>query len=303
MPDLVSVSVVMPTEVRSDRAELLRRALESVRAQAGVRAVPIVVVNGPAAEAALLAELTRAHDVQVVRLEAASLPAALRAGRERVQSPYFAELDDDDELLPGALAARVEAMEARPDVDVVVTRGYVDRHGRREMNVPDLDGFQADPLRSLLEHNWLAPCAGLFRTATIGPEYFADVPPYLEWTYLGLRFALERRILFLNRPTWVYCADTPRSLSKRPGYVLQQSASLDRVLALPLPRDVRRRFERRRGLALHTAAGLELHAGRPRAAWRWHLRSLAAAGGWRYALYTRRLVYALVRSPADQAVP
>jgi glycosyltransferase involved in cell wall biosynthesis len=296
MPEPLNVSVVMPTEARSDRAELLRRALDSVRSQQGVRAIPIVVVNGPAAEAALVADLSRSREVQVVHLEWADLPAALRAGRDLVRSPYFAELDDDDELLPGALAARVEAMEGRPDVDVVVTRGYVDHEGRRELNVPDLEGFQADPLRSLLDHNWLAPCAGLFRTATIGREYFADVPPYLEWTYLGLRLALERRILFLNCPTWVYRADTPRSLSKAPDYVLQQAVSLERILALSLPKDVRRRFERRRRSALHAAAGLELHAGRARSAWRWHLRSLAAAGGWRYALYTRRLVYALLRS-------
>lgn len=291
----------MPTEARSDRAELLGRALASVCSQQGVRATPIVVVNGPAADAALLADLSRSRDVRLVRLAAADLPAALRAGRDLVRSPYFAELDDDDELLPGALAARVEAMEAHPDVDVAVTRGYIDHQGRRELNVADLERFQADPLRSLLDHNWLAPCAGLFRTATIGTEYFADVPPYLEWTYLGVRFALERRILFLNRPTWVYRADTPRSLSKAPGYVLQQSASLDRLLALPLPKDVRRRFAQRRGIALHEATGLELHAGRPWAAWRWHLRSLAAAGGWRYTLYTRRLIYALWRSAPDQA--
>jgi glycosyltransferase involved in cell wall biosynthesis len=300
MPEPVSVSVVMPTEARSDRGELLGRALASVCSQQGVRAIPIIVVNGPAADAALLADLARSRDVQLVRLEAADLPAALRAGRNLVRSPYFAELDDDDEFLPGALAARVEGMEAHPEVDVVVTRGYVDRGGRRELNIGDLEGFQADPLRSLLDHNWLAPCAGLFRTATVGTEYFADIPPYLEWTYLGLRFALERRILFLNRPTWVYRADTPQSLSKRPGYVLQQSASLDRLLALPLPKDVRRAFAQRRGIALHAAAGLELHAGRARAAWRWHLRSLAAAGGWRYALYTRRLVYALLRSATSQ---
>jgi glycosyltransferase involved in cell wall biosynthesis len=291
----------MPTEARSERAERLMQALASVCSQQGVRAIPIVVVNGPAADPALLAALARSSDVQLVRLEAASLPAALRAGRDRVRSPYFAELDDDDELLPGALAARVETMEAHPDVDVVVTRGYVDHQGRRELNVADLEGFQADPLRALLDHNWLAPCAGLFRTATIGTQYFADVPPYLEWTYLGLRFALERRILFLNRPTWVYRADTPRSLSKTPGYVLQQSASVDRLLALPLPRDVRRGFARRRGIALHEAAGLELDAGRPGAAWRWHLRSLAAAGGWRYTLYTRRLIYRLWRSATNQA--
>ncbi|HSB40613.1 MAG TPA: glycosyltransferase family A protein [Methylomirabilota bacterium] len=293
MPDPVNVSVIMPTEARPERAELLRRALESVRSQQGVRAIPIVVVNGPAADPPLLADLARADDVQLVRLEAAGLPAALRAGRDRVRTPYFAELDDDDELLPGALRTRVEALEARPDVDVVVTRGYVDRQGHRELNVADLEAGQGDPLRSLLDHNWLAPCAALFRTATIGTEHFADVPPYLEWTYLGLRLAVERRILFLNQPTWIYRADTPHSLSKAPTYVLRQAASLDRLLALPLPRDVRRRLRRRRGMALHAAASLELRAGQPRAAWRWHLRSLAAAGGWRYTLYTRRLVYGL----------
>jgi glycosyltransferase involved in cell wall biosynthesis len=296
MSDPVSVSVVMPTEARSDRAQLLRRALESVRSQQGVRAIPIVVVNGPGAEPALLADLTRADGVHLVRLEAAGLPAALRAGRDQVRTPYFAELDDDDELLPGALHTRVEALAARPDVDVVVTRGYIDRQGRRELNVADLEACQGDPLRALLDRNWLTPCAGLFRTATVGTEYFADVPPYLEWTYLGLRLSLERRILFLNEPTWVYRADTPGSLSKAPTYVLRQAASLDRLLALPLPADVRRRLRRRRGTALHTAASLELRAGRPRAAWRWHLRSLAAAGGWRYTLYTRRLVYGLWRA-------
>src|SRR6185295_1279548 len=100
----------------------------------------------------------RSCAVELVRLEAADFPAALRAGRVRVRSPYFAELDDDDELLPGALATRVAAMEAHPDVDVVVTRGYVDHQGRRELNLRDLEGLQADPLRSLLDQNWLAPC-------------------------------------------------------------------------------------------------------------------------------------------------
>ena len=296
MRDSLSVSVVMPTEARPDRARLLRRALESVRSQRGVRTIPIMVVNGPAADRGLLAELTHSEGVHLVRLEAAGLPAALRAGREQVRTPYFAELDDDDEFLPGALLARVQALEARPDVDVVVTRGYVDRGGRRELNVPDLEACQEDPLRSLLAHNWLAPCAGLFRSATIGTEYFADVPSYLEWTYLGLRLCLERRILFLNASTWVYHADTPGSLSKAPTYVLRQPASLDRLLALPLPGDARRRLLQRRGTALHTAASLELRAGRSQAAWRWHLRSLAAAGGWRYVLYTRRLLYAMWRA-------
>ena len=71
------------------------------------------------------------------------------------------------------------------------------------------------------------------------------------------------------------------------------------LLALPLPRAVRRGFAQRRGNALHTAAGMELNAGRAREAWRWHLRSLAATGGWRYSLYTRRLLYAAFRSATN----
>lgn len=296
MPDLLSVSIIMPTEARPERAESLRRALESVRAQRGVRAAPIVVVNGRAADPALLAEIARSRDVELVRLETPDLPGALRAGRDHVRCPYFGELDDDDELLPGGLAVRAEAMQARSDVDAVVTRGYIDGQGRRELNVADLEAFQPDPLRALLDHNWLAPCAGLFRTATIGREYLADMPRYLEWTYLGLRIALDRRILFLNRPTWVYHADTPRSLSKTTDYVRQQPASLRRLLELPLPADVRRRLGQRLPSMLHGAAEAELQDGRQRAAWRWHLKSLTTAGGWRYALYTRRLLYAFCRS-------
>jgi glycosyltransferase involved in cell wall biosynthesis len=297
MPDPVSVSVIMPTEARPERAESLRRALQSVLSQEGVHPVPIVVVNGQSAHPPLVDELARSRDVHLIRLPAADLPGALRAGRDQVATPYFAELDDDDELLPGALAMRVEALQARADVDAVVTRGFVDHHGRREPNVADLEGAQADPLRALLDHNWLTPCAGLFRTATVGPQYFADIPAYLEWTYIGLRLSLERRILFSNRLTWVYRADTVRSLSKSRAYVLLQPAAVERLLSLPVPPDVRARLEQRLHGALHAAAALELDAGNLRAAWRWHLRSLARAGGWRYALYTRRLAAALLRSP------
>lgn len=297
MPDPVSVSVIMPTEARPERAESLRRALQSVLSQEGVRSSPIVVVNGQSAHPPLVDELARARDVRLIRLAAADLPDALRAGRDQVSAPYFAELDDDDELLPGALAMRVEALQARPDVDAVVTRGFLDQDSRREPNVADLEAAQSDPLRALLDHNWLTPCAGLFRSATIGPQYFANIPPYLEWTYIGLRLSLERRILFSNRLTWVYRADTTCSLSKSRNYLLLQPAALERLLALPLPPDARTRLEGRLCKALHAAAELELDAGNQRAAWRWHLRSLAARGGWRYALYTGRLAAALLRSP------
>jgi glycosyltransferase involved in cell wall biosynthesis len=295
MPDRESVSVIMPTEAHRDRAESLRRALQSVLSQTGVRPLPIVVVNGPRGDPTLVAELERRPGVRVVRLAEAGLPAALVAGRALVDAPYFAELDDDDELLDGSLATRADALRAHPDVDVAVTSGFVESGGRREVNIVDFDGYHRDPLRALLRRNWLVPCAGLFRAATITGEFFGDIAPYLEWTYLQVRLALERRMLFIDRPTWVYRTDTPRSLSKSRQYVLQQPASLRRVLALALPADVRRQFEGRLCAALHAAAALELDAGNHAAAWRWHLRSLGPRGGLRHALYTRRLLYALCR--------
>ncbi len=303
MPDRESVSVIMPTEARSDRAQSLQRALESVLSQDGVCPIPILVVNGQEGQPALIDELGRRRDVRLVRLEGASLPKALRAGRDHVDTSYFAELDDDDELLPGSLATRVEAMRAHAEVDVVVTNGFLESHGRRELNVADLGAYQTDPLRALLRYNWLAPCAGLFRTATITPEFFVGIAPYLEWTYLGLRLSLERRILFVSRPTWVYHADTPRSLSKSRDYVLLQPAALRQLLALALPVDVKGELERRLREAYHANAHLELEAGNNRAAWRWHLKSLTGAGGWRQALYTRRLVYALCRAAVTGSQP
>jgi len=52
-----TVNVIMPTLARSARAPLLRRALASVAGQAGVRAVPIVVLNGAERDPGLVAEL------------------------------------------------------------------------------------------------------------------------------------------------------------------------------------------------------------------------------------------------------
>ncbi len=301
MPSLPSISIIMPTEARPERALSLRRALDSARSQRGVQVIPIVVANGRATHPTVLAEIGRLPDVDLVRLEVADLPEALRTGRDRVRSPFFAELDDDDELLPGALATRLDALRSRPDVDAVVTQGFVDRGGPRELNIPDIEALQSDPLRALFDQNWLAPCAGLFRSATIGREFFAAVPPYLEWTYLALRVALERRVLFLNQPTWIYRAETPGSLTKTRDYVLGQPAALRRLLTLPLPMDVRRRLRGRQSAMLHSAAELERRDGNQGAAWRWHLETLAAPGGWRYALYTRRLLAALFRPAADRA--
>jgi len=284
------VSVIVPTVAVASRAACLGRALDSVLAQKDVRVDPIVVANGPDCHPELVHSLAQRRDIRLVRRPEAGLASALSAGRALVDAPYFAELDDDDLLLPGALAARVTRLDAEPDIDVVVTSGYLRGPGGDVLNVSDISQCATDPLRAVLDRMWLTPCAGLFRTETIPATYFASMPPYLEWTYLAVLLSLKRRIAFLDLPTFVYSLDTPRSLSKSCEYVRGQPAALQTVLRLPLPADVRQKLHHKYVAALHAASVSGLGQGRRAEAWRWHLRTLRHLHGWRYLTYTRHLL-------------
>src|SRR5690606_12099107 len=133
----------------------------------------------------------------------------------------YAELDDDDELLPNALALRLDAM-ADGSIDVVVTNGLVGNGARHVRAIDNMAEIAAAPLISLMSRCWLRPGSAMFRTEAVGSEYFQDIPPYLEWTYLALRLAVTRNIRFLDEPTFVYNAATHPSLSKSVDYVLRQ---------------------------------------------------------------------------------
>jgi len=250
---------------------------------------PIVVVNGPNCDPELLDALARRRNIRLVRRTEAGLGGAIAAGRELVDAPYFAELDDDDLLLPGALAARLERMDDDPSVDAVITSGYLRGNLGDVLNMANIAACADDPLRAAVDRMWLKPGAGLFRTASVPAAYFEAMPPYLEWTYLALRLALERRVAFLDAPTFVYSEDTPRSLSKSSEYVRRQPAAIRSLLRLPLPPDVRRAFWKRYVAALHGASVNGLGEGRKTEAWKWHLRTLLHLYGWRYVTYTRHL--------------
>jgi len=286
------VSVIVPTRACRDRASSLMRAIDSVIHQTGARGVPIVVVNGPLGAPEVLTHLRRRTDIRLAVLEEASLPVALRTGRAMVDTPFFSVLDDDDELLPGALRTRLDAFVTEPVPDVVVTGGYLESAGRRRVEIEDFRRVEADPLRALFVQHWLRPCAGCFRTAAVPAAFFESIPPYREWTWLALRCALELRIRFVAEPTFVYRTDTPGSLSKTSAYALAGPAALARMLALDLPADVRTILRTRLAGDLHSASVCELAAGHHAAAWRLHLRSLVQPSGWRYLPYARHLVAA-----------
>ena len=284
--------VIVPTQALPERRALLREALHSILAQQGVQARPLVIINGAEADPALRDALEQDPRCRVAVLPVADLPAALLAGRRLVEAPWFAELDDDDLLLPGALAARLEILTAHHDCDAVVTNGFWREAGTDLLHVLDADLVHQDPLRAMLRANWLLPGSWLCRTATVGPELFEAMPSYRETTYLGIRFATAYRMRFLDRPTVVYRSNTPRSVSGARAYLLGAAAALDRILTLELPADVRLALQRHLAALTTKAAKQFWQAGEGAFAdaWRWHVRSLRGRGGWRYLPFTARVL-------------
>ena len=289
------VSVIIPTLGYAQRAALIGCAVDSVLSQDHVRAVPIVVINGALADPALVRELRANSRVRVEHLAHADLPAALRRGRELVDAPFFTELDDDDMLLPCALAHRVEKLERAPESDAVITNGIVLRNGRSRIHNREMVTIAGDPWRALVQRNWLLPGAWLCRNTSASERLFEGMPKYLECTFLAMRLLAAHRPTFSQRATVIWNVDSFHDTADTTQREFGQADAVRQLLRLELPPFVRREFELRISATLHSSAQQLLDAGRVRDAWRWHLRSLVAPGGWRYATFTRHLVTAVGR--------
>lgn len=296
---LTPVSVIIPTTCERVRWEALERAIASVLAQEGVAADLIVVVNGDRYDSSCLEALKRKDKVTVLYRSTGSAPLAQAAGREAVRAPFFAFVDDDDEYLPGALATRVAPLLADPALDFVVTDGYRARAGQDELAVGDQGAIARDPIGALCDRNWMASCAGLFRTRSVTLDYFADPAPYMEWTYLAFRLTGQLSMHWIGTPTY-RINDSPVSLSKTDAYLQSELDILRRIMALPLPPPVQRRVRRKFGRACHVFAE-QSRAHSLARAWRFHLASLVQPGGWRYLAYSRKLVRDLWRARPARA--
>jgi hypothetical protein len=290
------VSVIIPTKLAARRRPLITRAIDSVLAQDGVRAVPLVVVNGHERDPELAAAISADGRLRVTTLEHADLPAALHCGRGMVDTTWFAELDDDDALMPAALRTRVEALENDRQCDAVVTNGIRrGRDGDALHFVESASTIAADPVRAMFRHNWLLPGGWLCRTDSVGVELFKDIPHFRECTYLGLQFASRLRLKFLDCPTVIYHTDTPDSETKTEAYQLGVADATRRMLTLDLPPDVRHAIQRMFGSACLGNAEHYLLENDVRMAWRWYRESLRGPGAWRRSVFARQFVMALLK--------
>ncbi len=288
------ISLIIPTLADTARRASLRRAIDSA-ARASVQPVQIlVVVNGQRWDPEVLAQLERWPLVRCLQIAEGSLPKALAHGRAAVQTPYFAFLDDDDELLPGALDARLQVMEAGPPCDVVVSNGWREIAGERTRAMQHLDAVEANPLAALFTENWLASCGGLFRAAGVPQRYLDDHHDFAEWTWLAYCLAIDGvRLRVLDAETFVI-HDTAQSRSKSAAYRASYMHLFERMLSRKPPPAVRRLVSARLASTLHDMADKALGQCRMRAAWTYHVRSLALAGGMRYLTFSRRLLRASI---------
>ena len=290
MDSVTGISVIIPSLANSSRAALLERAIGSVLSQEGVRAIPIVVVNGGRHDPVLLDSLKRRTDIRCVHFSYGGLPEARLRGRISVDTPFFANLDDDDELLPNSLVTRLRPMQQDEKIDVVVSNGFRDMGNGRSITDPKINRFQTNPLDGLMEACWLNESGGLFRTETIGREFFENLPPVVEWTYIAFQLAQSRNIHFMDVQTFIK-HDTPQSLSKSKEYHLQHPYVLRDMLQRPMPDAIRAKLTQKHVAALHLTSTILLEMGDFRTAWRFHLQSLGHRGGLQYLLYTRHILW------------
>jgi glycosyltransferase involved in cell wall biosynthesis len=289
---LPAVSVIVPTMALPVRAGLIRRALESVLSQEGVRPVPIVVVNGGGFDPALVADLERDLRLRVLRRAEPGLPEALAAGLAATDTEWVSALDDDDRLLPGALARRLAELAGDASLDVVVTGGLRSHDGVERPYEVDADAVIRDPLRAFFDRPWLLPGSWLARTEAVRPGLFDGMPRHLECAYLAIRFAAHFRMRYIAEPTVVWYTDSPESASRSLAYRAGQYDAVRALRRLPLPPDARRRLADRARLAAHQATGAALRRGELGEAWRLHFLTLRTRGGWRHLPYARHLLAA-----------
>ena len=285
------ITVIIPTLCEAARRDSLLRAIDSLLGQSVAPAKIIIVVDGDLFDQILLEELQQRPDLEVCYQPEANVGAARHAALQLVDTEFFCFLDDDDEYLPDALSILLAVMTGEPEVDVAVSNGYKIVGGEEILVCANMPAIERDPIGSLAQYAWLTSCAGLYRTQSIGSEFFGAESRYLEWTYLAFRLALTKRIAFVQEPTY-RIHDTPGSISKSEAYRRAGPEVLKEMLGFETSPTIRRALRLKYVDALHALSDHHRNSGEMGLAWAYHIRSLGVPTGFlRYLAYTRKLMF------------
>jgi glycosyltransferase involved in cell wall biosynthesis len=272
-----------------ERAKLLARAVDSIRASSIDPVRIIVVINGGRFDLSVLEWLQAQKDVEIEWTVFASAPGAILRGRECVRTEFFSTLDDDDEYLPCTMEQKISLLRANPRADMLIANAYIFSNDIDNLFYQNLHKVKVDPLICLLRRNWLTSGNALFRTKAIGLPYFHNYHPYAEWTWLGFRLALDKkRIIILNEAVCRH-HDTHNSLSKSQDYIQSHIPLFQRMLECSPPPAAAKMIRRKISASHHDASVSALGNCKLLEAWRHHWDSLIQTGGLRYLSYTRHL--------------
>ncbi|MDF2708182.1 MAG: glycosyltransferase [Nonomuraea muscovyensis] len=259
-----SVGVVIPT--RGDRPHHLRAAVAAALAQDHPGRTHLVVVADGADPAAVAGQLAGLRPVHVLpNHRTPGLPGARNTGIAACDTDLIACCDDDDEWLPGKLAAQLAALDT--GAEFVSCGIEVDYGGRR---VPRLAGTATVTEDDLLRSRMVMVHSStfLFRHGTLLADESAPGGQNEDWD-LALRAARRRPLANVDRPL-------VRVRWGASHYVTRwgdRIAGLEWMLArhprlAACPRGAARVYGQ---LAFHHAA-----LGHRRAALRWAMRALSA---------------------------
>ncbi|ROO27845.1 hypothetical protein SAOR_07460 [Salinisphaera orenii MK-B5] len=285
------LAVIVRTMADANRADALLRALDTIDNLQSVAAYPIIVVNGRRYDPDLVDRLRRRDGSVFHYMSRASAGAAVVQGRRLVESEFFMYLDDDDELLADGIGPVLVEQAASLDWDLLVLNGERRSASGGKPWVEQWAAHTADPLRSLVEENWLSPGNTVFRAATVNSDVLDVDRDHHEWTYIAYRLMLEGyKVSFHDKSVTRY-NDTEDSLSKRDTHDPGETRLLEDLRReARLPRDLRAALEAKYRNHLHVMAERNRFQGRFASAWRYHLRSLKPPFTLRYLPYTRKLL-------------
>jgi glycosyltransferase involved in cell wall biosynthesis len=237
-----AVSVVIPTQ---NRRELIRRAIDSARAQTRPAGELIVVDDGSTDDTAgFVADAY--PDVRLLRQENRGVSAARNAGIRVAKGELIAFLDSDDEWLPRKLERQLQAMQESQGALLCHTNEIWIRNGRRVNPMRKHQKFGGRIFEKALPLCVISPSSVLVdRRLFEEVGLFDESLPACEDYDLWLRVCARFPVLFVDEPLIVKHGGHEDQLSRRHwGMDRFRIQALRKILAEPdLPDDYRRAAE------------------------------------------------------------
>lgn len=293
MPNPI-ISIIIATTAESHRKESLYRAINSINNQEDCKSQLIIIANGTIFDPDLINSLKKIPDINFHYLEIGNLPNALHYGVKQVKTSFFSFLDDDDIFLKNTFKEKLDPMLKNTEIDFVVTNGFNYRNNCDKLRTINFPKESKNAANMVLEENWLASCGAVYRSSSFEPDYFKEIPKYLEWTYIGFKISNTKRGHFINTPTF-RIFDSVNSLSKSIDYHEGVVNAIQKITEIA-PQALKKETKKKYGKALHDTSSEYLKNNKIKESILNHLKSLTMPNGITYLSYSRHIISKIINN-------